>query len=353
MNGRTHNAVHHPRQPPPPSSSSPSPSPSTSSEQYVKIQCMYMGCCRVAKETGMDLLNEAVDVLSTNSSRWIGVTVNVAASHVKIVDRMSNKLLREHRVRFLCFLGIAKDDRFCGYIVDCGERDGEKYYQFHGFMKDPNTDQLCLSLHNACQARYQRVLESNPTARQLHQQQQQQQQKEQEEALAAAAEEERNKMAQQDQSRKLSFFERIGSFKNRGRKSLVEEEPRLHSYVVQYLGSLPVPKSEGLEVVREPVQKLSLPKTNSSSAAHLVEFEVTRSGLTLVDPHKKLHGRKHFSVKNITYIVRMRTYFAFIAKEGGKYVCHVFLESEVDAGTVVSTMQRMLAPDTKPPPTKN
>ena len=29
---------------------------------------------------------------------------------------------------------------------------------------EPNTDRLCLALHTACQARYQRVLDANPEA---------------------------------------------------------------------------------------------------------------------------------------------------------------------------------------------
>ena len=74
----------------------------------------------------------------------------------------TNKAIYEHRVRFLCFLGIARDDHFCGYILDGGERDGEKIYIFHGFRKEPNTDRLCLALHTACQARYKRVLEAHP-----------------------------------------------------------------------------------------------------------------------------------------------------------------------------------------------
>ena len=74
----------------------------------------------------------------------------------------TNRTLYEHRVRFLCFLGIARDDHFCGYILDGGEKDGEKVYIFHGFRKEPNTDRLCLALHTACQARYKRVLEAHP-----------------------------------------------------------------------------------------------------------------------------------------------------------------------------------------------
>ena len=70
-------------------------------------------------------------------------------------------MFKEHRVRYLSFLGIATDDKFCGYILDCGERNGEKCFRFYGFRMEPNTDRLCLSLHSACQARYQRVLEAN------------------------------------------------------------------------------------------------------------------------------------------------------------------------------------------------
>lgn len=68
--------------------------------------------------------------------------------------------MKEHRVRYLCFLGIAMDDRFCGYIVDSGEKGGEKCFKFYGFRMEPNTDRLCLALHAACQARYKRVRES-------------------------------------------------------------------------------------------------------------------------------------------------------------------------------------------------
>ena len=74
-------------------------------------------------------------------------------------------MIGEHRVRFLCFLGIAKDDRFCGYILDNGSKNDVKQLKFYGFQMAPNTDKLCLAIHKACQARYKRVLESNPDAR--------------------------------------------------------------------------------------------------------------------------------------------------------------------------------------------
>ena len=42
---------------------------------------------------------------------------------------------------------------------------------------------------------------------------------------------------------------------------------------------------------------------------------------------------------------RFRNYFAFVVRESGKYQCHVFLEADTDAATIVTTIQRMLAPE--------
>ncbi len=72
--------------------------------------------------------------------------------------------------------------------------------------------------------------------------------------------------------------------------------------MVHYLGSLPVAKAEGLETVKEPVQQLSVAKGSS----HLVEFEVTATGMSIIDHQKRMFARKTFAVKNITYVVRIR-----------------------------------------------
>ena len=141
-------------------------------------------------------------------------------------------MIREHRVRFLCFLGIANDDHFCGYVLDSGERNGEKIFQFHGFRKEPNTDRLCLALHSACQARYQRVLDANPNAATR------------EKVVAKEQVDKKERKAS-------SLFGRLGSFK-KVKKS--PDDEKLQSFVVQYLGSRIVAKPDGLETVREPVQ---------------------------------------------------------------------------------------------------
>ena len=68
------------------------------------------------------------------------------------------------QISFSIFSFSHSHSRYCGYIIDSGERGGQKHYKFHGFRKEPNTDSLCLALHLACQARYQRVLNANPAA---------------------------------------------------------------------------------------------------------------------------------------------------------------------------------------------
>lgn len=47
--------------------------------------------------------------------------------------------------------------RYCGYVVD----NGDNQFLFHGFQCLPNADRLCLALHAACQARYQRVIDAH------------------------------------------------------------------------------------------------------------------------------------------------------------------------------------------------
>jgi len=169
----------------------------------------------------------------------------------------------------------------------------------------------------------------------------------------AAKEREENSKEKQERGRSksnISLLDKLGSF----RKTKKEEDTKSQSFVVQYLGSRLVSKKEGVETVKEPVQQLAILQSGPthSTIPHLVEFEVSSLGLSITDPQKKLFSRKNFNVKNITYVVRIRNYFAFIVRESGKYHCHVFMESEVDAGTVVTTIQMFLAPDASKQPSK-
>ena len=59
-----------------------------SHEHYERIECTYIGSCDVSHGMGMEVLNEAVDKLSTERQRsqWLSVNVDVATSSVKISD---------------------------------------------------------------------------------------------------------------------------------------------------------------------------------------------------------------------------------------------------------------------------
>ena len=55
------------------------------------------------------------------------------------------------------------------------------------------------------------------------------------------------------------------------------------------------------------LQQLSIPKSAVGTApVNLVDFEVSSAGLGVTDPNKRLFSRKNFSVKHITYVVRIR-----------------------------------------------
>ena len=57
-----------------------------SHEHYERIECTYIGSCEVSIGMGMEVLNEAVNKLSTVTHRWLDVNVDVATSNIKISD---------------------------------------------------------------------------------------------------------------------------------------------------------------------------------------------------------------------------------------------------------------------------
>ena len=62
-----------------------------SHEHYERIECTYIGSCEVSNGMGMEVLNEAVDKLSTVSHRWFNVNVDVATSSIKISDTIVSR----------------------------------------------------------------------------------------------------------------------------------------------------------------------------------------------------------------------------------------------------------------------
>lgn len=160
-------------------------------------------------------------------------------------------------MRYLSFLGIADNDRFCGYILDCGEKNGEKSFRFYGFRMEPNTDRLCLSLHSACQARYSRVLEAN-TRRQAdntanHEVSCQKYHVHVDSMCSACLSTQSVGGGDAPQSKSTSsLLGKFGSLKKSKRLSIGSGEVK--TFTVQYLGHQKVSKVDGLDTVRPVVQ---------------------------------------------------------------------------------------------------
>ena len=251
-------------------------------------------------------------------------------------------MLKDHRVRYLSFLGIGRDDQFCGYILDSGQRKGEKCFTFYGFHMKPNTDRLCLALHSACQARYKRVREqSSRQETQTIQEAQtiQETQTSQEVGVApcsgmglfkggAFLQPTATRELPHSKSSSSLLGKKFGSLKKSKRTSVHVVQK---SFMVQYLGHQNVGKVDGLDTVRPVVQAShslqischihvtchmshvtcavfqELAMNPKPPCPHVVDFDISSAGLSFQDPQAKQNSaKKDFPVKSITYVVKIR-----------------------------------------------
>ena len=90
--------------------------------------------------------------------------------------------------------------------------------------------------------------------------------------------------------------------------NMAAEREKCQVFVVQYLGCQEVSKCEGLDVVLEVIKQLALPiaKAASVSSLHLIDFEVSQSGISLIDHQRESFSKKLFPVKDVTYVVRIK-----------------------------------------------
>jgi amyloid beta (A4) precursor protein-binding family B protein 2 (Fe65-like) len=284
----------------------------TDDQKVKRLEAVYIGECDVMGSHGIKAINESVMKLSRDKTKWISVYVDVATSHIKIINREDNVTLKEHRIRFLSFLGIAQDDKFCGYVID----HGDNQFVFHGFYCRPNCDRLCLALHSACQSRYQKVIDSSTTPTD-----------EQTDDTNIAP-------------RKKSILKRIGSWKKKEvHEDTSSTKSECQNFVVQFLGSEVVSKSKGVDAVMGPLQKVSM----KTSGIHLVELIVTPGGFTINDPQIKSFASKQIPTKKVTFCIRIRSNFVFVAKEGTKHVCYMFKESEVDTASIAQAVHDIMS----------
>lgn len=125
------------------------------------LRAQYVGSAEVSLPTGIEVLNDAIDKLtsSTPSESWDYVNVAVAPSMISVnTSDAEGRLLCECRVRYLSFLGIGKNVQQCAFIMHTAQ---DKFVA-HVFYCEPTSGPLCKTIEAACKLRYQKCLDAHP-----------------------------------------------------------------------------------------------------------------------------------------------------------------------------------------------
>ncbi|XP_071445584.1 amyloid beta precursor protein binding family B member 2-like isoform X3 [Hetaerina americana] len=136
--------------------------PTPMEEPKKVLRAQYLGQTQVSSATGMDVLNDAIDLMKEtlpSPDLWRHVNVAVAPSMISILDPSDdNKLIAECRVRYLSFLGIGRNVKQCGFIM----HTAQDLFIAHIFHCEPSSGALCKTVEAACKLRYQKCLDAHP-----------------------------------------------------------------------------------------------------------------------------------------------------------------------------------------------
>ncbi|KFB41666.1 hypothetical protein ZHAS_00009292 [Anopheles sinensis] len=123
--------------------------PTPMEEPKKVLRAQYVGSAEVSLPTGIEVLNDAIDKLtsSTPSESWDYVNVAVAPSMISVnTSDAEGRLLCECRVRYLSFLGIGKNVQQCAFIMHTAQ---DKFVA-HVFYCEPTSGPLCKTIEAAC-----------------------------------------------------------------------------------------------------------------------------------------------------------------------------------------------------------
>lgn len=137
--------------------------PTPMEEPKKTLQAEYLGSVEVSKATGMDILNDAIDLLVNTipRSQWQIVDISVAPSMITITsanNQEGDKPLAECRVRYLSFLGVGHNVKQCAFIM----HTAQDLFVAHIFHCEPSSGALCKTIEAACKLRYQKCLDAHP-----------------------------------------------------------------------------------------------------------------------------------------------------------------------------------------------
>ncbi|XP_052122589.1 protein Fe65 homolog isoform X2 [Frankliniella occidentalis] len=134
--------------------------PTPMEEPRKVLRALYLGSVQVDRATGMDVLNDAIDLLSgaAPQDQWRPVHVAVAPSMISILNPSDDTLITECRVRYLSFLGIGRNVKQCAFVM----HTAQDLFIAHAFHCEPSSGALCKTVEAACKLRYQKCLDAHP-----------------------------------------------------------------------------------------------------------------------------------------------------------------------------------------------
>ncbi|XP_075715496.1 amyloid beta precursor protein binding family B member 2 isoform X4 [Rhinoderma darwinii] len=134
--------------------------PTPKTELVQKFHVLYLGMQSVSRPTGMDVVNDAIDILMTPTDKedWTPVIMNVADATVTVIKEKDEEVLVECRVRFLSFMGVGKDVHTFAFVMDTGNQ----HFESHVFWCEPNAGNVSEAVQAACMLRYQKCLVARP-----------------------------------------------------------------------------------------------------------------------------------------------------------------------------------------------
>ncbi|XP_014205013.1 protein Fe65 homolog isoform X2 [Copidosoma floridanum] len=134
--------------------------PTPMEEPKKVLRAQYLGSIQVSQATGMDVLNDAIEQVATNTpiNQWRNVNVAIAPSMISILTPNEDKLIVECRVRYLSFLGIGQNPKQCAFIM----HTAQDLFFAHVFNSEPSSGALCKTIEAACKLRYQKCLDAHP-----------------------------------------------------------------------------------------------------------------------------------------------------------------------------------------------
>lgn len=135
------------------------------------LRAQYLGSLEVQQAVGMNIINDAIEKLSSEipPENWHNVNVSISPSVIAIrpsgvseiysIDfsfvlflwhhsnlQDDDQMIVEARVRYLSFLGIGKNVKNCAFIVHTAQ---DKFIA-HVFRCEPSSGALCKTIEAAC-----------------------------------------------------------------------------------------------------------------------------------------------------------------------------------------------------------